>query len=92
MGIEIFMGTMMIFMMSLVFIIILGLFIFWVWTIIDVAKREFTNSNERLIWLLLLILLGFIPSIVYYIIVMQPDNNGVMREGKEKKENKKRKK
>jgi len=90
MSAEIFMGTMMITVMLLFFVLVIGLFVFWVWTIVDVAKRDFTNSNERLIWLLLIILLAPIPSLVYYIVVMRPNNKGVMKEGKtEKKKGKK---
>jgi len=85
MSAEIFMGTMMITVMLLFCVLVLGIFVFWVWTIVDVAKRDFSNSNERLIWLLLIILLGFVPSLIYYIVVMRPDNKGVMREGKKKK-------
>ena len=90
MSAEIFMGTMMVTVMLLCFVLVLGLFIFWVWTIVDVAKRDFTNSNERLLWLLLIILLSPIPSLIYYIVVMRPNNKGVMKEGKaEKKKGKK---
>lgn len=89
MSAEIFMGTMMIFVMLLFFVLILSLFIFWVWTIVDVAKRDFKNSNERLVWLLLIILLGFVPSLVYYIVVMRPDNKGVMKPQQEKRGKKK---
>ncbi len=84
MSAEIFMGIMMITVMLLFFILILGLFVFWVWTIVDVAKRDFTNSNERLVWLLFIILLAPIPSLVYYIVVMRPDNKGVMKEAEKK--------
>lgn len=89
MSAEIFMGTMMITVMMLCFVVVLGLFVFWVWTIVDVAKRDFKNNNERLLWLLLIILLGFVPSLVYYIVVMRPNNKGVMKEGKAEKKGKK---
>ncbi|MEK6920964.1 MAG: PLDc N-terminal domain-containing protein [Nanoarchaeota archaeon] len=79
--------TMILFMFFGIMLVILTI-IFWIWTIIDVARRDFKNSNERLIWLLLIILLGIIPSIVYYFVVMRPDNKGCMKVGK--KEGKKK--
>lgn len=79
------MGTAMISVMLLFMVLVLGLFVFWVWTIVDVVKRDFTNNNERLVWLLLIILLGFVPSLIYYIVVMRSDNKGVMKEGKKGK-------
>ena len=73
-----FVGAMFLFMIVVV-ILALAVAVFWIWTIIDVARRDFKNSNERLIWLLLIILLGIIPSLVYYFVVMRPDNKGVMK-------------
>ena len=33
-------------------------FAFWVWMIIDCAGRTFPKDNEKLVWLLLLVLIG----------------------------------
>jgi len=57
-------------------IIGLLLFVLWIVTIVDCAKRsndEFPGGgdNMKLVWLLLIILLGYIPSIVYYFMVMK---------------------
>lgn len=62
------------------FIGIVSLFlIFWIWVIVDVVKRDFENDNEKIIWLLLIILLGIIPSIVYYFVVIKPNNDGIIK-------------
>ncbi len=76
-----FVGAMFLFMIVVV-ILVLAFAVFWIWTIIDVARREFTNPNERLIWLLLIVLLGIIPSVIYYFFVMHPNNKGCMKKGK----------
>lgn len=81
-------STMILFMLFCLGLVILSI-IFWVWTIIDAVKRKFDNDNERLLWLLLIILLGIIPSIVYYFVVMRPNNRGVMKSSKEVKRKKK---
>ena len=89
MGAEVgFVGIMMLFMVVFIILAIL-LVILWVWTIVDAVRREFENTNERLVWLLLIVLLGIIPSIIYYFVVMRPDNKGVMKADKEGKKKKK---
>jgi beta-lactamase regulating signal transducer with metallopeptidase domain len=85
-------GGFMIFLMLLVFLTILFLVVFWVWTIVDAIKRNFENDSERLVWVLLFVLLGIIPSIVYYFVVMRPNNNGVMKKTVKKEIVKKSKK
>jgi heme/copper-type cytochrome/quinol oxidase subunit 2 len=59
-------------------LVIIGLllFILWIITIVDCAKRksgEFPGGGEnmKVVWLLLIILLGYIPSIIYYFMVMK---------------------
>ena len=56
--------------------------VFWVFMIVDVAQRldtEFTGAmqgrpspNEKMIWLLVVLLGGVVGSIVYYVVVMRP--------------------
>lgn len=46
--------------------IFLLLFVFWLWMLIDCAKREF---DDKALWIILLIFLNFIAAILYYFIV-----------------------
>jgi prolipoprotein diacylglyceryltransferase len=55
----------------LIFIIITT--IFWIWMIIDVAKRNFKNENDKILWILLVVLLGFIGAIIYYFVIKHPN-------------------
>ncbi len=50
------------------FFILLGLasFIFWIVEIIDVAKRQWADSNTKLVWLLVVILGHGLGALVYY--------------------------
>jgi len=55
-------------------IIVVGLLVFWIMMIVDVAKRDetqFPNStgNSKTIWLVVVILLGWIGGLVYYFAV-----------------------
>jgi len=53
--------------------IIIGSFVFWIWTIIDIAKRKFKNDNDRIIWILIVIFLGILGSIIYYFAYYLPN-------------------
>lgn len=58
-------------------ILLLPFFAFWIWMLIDVAKRKFPEGkeNERTIWLLIILLTSPITtfvgvgSIIYYFLV-----------------------
>ncbi len=51
--------------------IILGLLIlaFWLWIIIDCAKRKFRNDLEKIIWILVIIFTNWVGALVYLIAV-----------------------
>lgn len=45
--------------------ILLG--IFWIWSIVDCASKESSEGNEKIIWVLIIILLGWLGSLLYCI-------------------------
>ncbi len=47
--------------------IILGLFAFWVWMIIDCVTKE-TDQNQKIVWVIILALIGFIGAPLYLIV------------------------
>lgn len=59
----------------IIFIIALCIaaFVFWIMMLIDCIKREFKDSNEKVIWVLLMIFLHVLASILYYFIVKAKD-------------------
>jgi hypothetical protein len=46
----------------------LGFTVIWVLALIEIVRSEFKDKNERLIWLLLVILLPLIGTILYFAI------------------------
>lgn len=42
--------------------------VIWIWALIDVIRRQFTNQNDKTLWLIIVILLGWIGGIVYLIV------------------------
>lgn len=49
-------------------IIIVGIlgFVAWIWMIVDCSKRKKFKQGDRVMWILLLVLTGFIGMILYY--------------------------
>ena len=47
------------------FIFGIGGFILFLWALIDVIRREFPNQNEKILWIVLIILIGWLGPILY---------------------------
>lgn len=58
------------------FIIALGILatVFWILMIIDCAKRDFRDESTKVVWIVVLVLLGIIAAIVYYFAVKRPED------------------
>ncbi len=46
-------------------------FVFWIMMIVDVVKREFKKSEEKIVWLLIILFFHFIGALVYYFVVVR---------------------
>lgn len=44
----------------------LSCFAFWIWMIVDCVNNEPREGNDRVIWLLIIILLHFVGAVVYF--------------------------
>jgi len=44
-------------------------FVFWIWMLVDCAKRRFLNKTEKILWLVIIVLAGLMGSIIYLIVV-----------------------
>lgn len=65
--------------MLLIWLAIIGLailaFVFWIFMVIDVAKRKFKNDNDKILWILVIVLAGIIGAIIYYFVIKKPDKH-----------------
>ncbi len=50
-------------------------FIFWIFMIVDVAKRQFKQENDKILWILVVILAGIIGALIYYFVIKRPDKH-----------------
>ncbi len=60
-------------------------FLFWIFMIIDCAKRKTFQNNEQVVWILVLIFLHILGAILYYFIVKYPLKSKVDDKKKRKK-------
>jgi prolipoprotein diacylglyceryltransferase len=53
--------------MCIIGILVLLSSVFWIWMIVDCATNEPVNSNDKIVWLLVIILVHFVGALVYYL-------------------------
>jgi len=44
------------------------LLVFWIWMIIDCATKEPSEGNDKIIWILVIILTSWIGALIYYFV------------------------
>ena len=48
--------------------IALAFFAFWIWMLIDCAKNEPDEGNNKLIWILIIVFTQLIGALIYYFV------------------------
>ena len=51
------------------------IFIFWIWMIIDCAKRKFKKDIDKVVWILVIVFLSVLGATIYYFAVKVKDKN-----------------
>ncbi len=58
-------------------LLIFGVSIFgtvlWIWMLVDVVKRDFKKEDEKIIWVLVVILTHWIGALIYYFTIKKKD-------------------
>ncbi|MBU1726344.1 MAG: PLD nuclease N-terminal domain-containing protein [Candidatus Omnitrophica bacterium] len=62
------------------------LFIFWIKMIIDCAKREFANPNDKVIWIIVICLLQILGALIYWFVIKQKDKDQILVSRENKKD------
>ena len=57
----------------------LALIIFWIWMIVDCAKRKFKNDAEKIIWIVVVAVCGWVGALVYFIVIKSINPHGLAR-------------
>lgn len=62
-----------VFLVFLLIALFVFLFVFWIIMIVDVAKRDFKKENDKIVWILIVVLLGWFGGLIYYFVVKRKD-------------------
>ena len=41
---------------------------FWIWMMIDCASNESSEGNDKIVWMLVIALTGWIGALIYYVV------------------------
>lgn len=60
--------------------IIVGILLlaFWIWMLVDCAKRKFRNDVEKVIWIIAIVFCNWLGSLVYFIAVKSFNPQGLI--------------
>jgi len=66
-----FLGGMLVYAIFMIVMFAIGIFalVFWILMLIDVIKRDFKKENDKIMWVLIVVLAGIIGALIYYFIV-----------------------
>ncbi len=62
---------------GIMFIVGILAFLFWLWMIVDCAKRSLQNDVEKIVWLVIIVLGSWIGALVYFIVIRSINHNGL---------------
>ena len=61
------------FFFVLIFLLVVGSFVFWVWMLVDCVRRDYKKNDEKLIWVLIIVFAQIIGAIIYYFVIKRKD-------------------
>lgn len=56
-----------------IFAVALAGIIFWILMIIDAVKRKFPKEEDKIVWVLVVVLMGIIGALIYYLMIKKKD-------------------
>jgi hypothetical protein len=59
----------------LVVILAILALIFWIFMIVDCAKRKFKDENEKVVWIIVIVFANWIGALIYYFVVKRPNRH-----------------
>lgn len=46
----------------------IGVFAFWIWMLVDCLQKEPSEGNDKLIWMLVIVLANWVGALVYFFV------------------------
>jgi hypothetical protein len=59
-------GAVEVFVSIVVFLLALGAFVFWIWTLVECATKEAPVGNTKIVWVIIVAITGIIGALIYY--------------------------
>ena len=53
--------------------------IFWIWMLIDCANRKFKNDVEKILWIVIIVIGGWLGALVYLIVIRSSNPRGLAK-------------
>lgn len=66
-------GAFFFIMIFIIVVVSILAMVFWIFMLVDAAKRKFSNENDKIIWILVIVLAGIIGAIIYYFVIKVKD-------------------
>ena len=61
------------FFFALIFLSVIGSFVFWIWMLVDCVRRDYKKNDEKLIWVLIIVFAQIIGAIIYYFVIKRKE-------------------
>ncbi len=55
-------------MAALFFLLAVAGLVFWIWMIVDCATNEPSEGNDKIVWILIIVLTQIIGALIYYFV------------------------
>ncbi|MEK6800315.1 MAG: PLD nuclease N-terminal domain-containing protein [Nanoarchaeota archaeon] len=78
-GQQAFLFPFIVIMIAIIAILAILLFVFWIWMLVDCAKRDFKKENEKIVWILVIALVHWLGAAVYYFVVKNSNPKGISK-------------
>ncbi|MGA3028561.1 MAG: PLD nuclease N-terminal domain-containing protein [Bryobacteraceae bacterium] len=52
----------------IVFCLVVAVFAFWIWMIVDCATKEPNEGNEKLVWIVIIVFAQIVGALIYYFV------------------------
>lgn len=46
---------------------------FWIWMLVDSIKRKYKDENDKIVWVIVIVLTGILGAIIYYFVEKRKD-------------------
>lgn len=50
----------------LILLVVAGMFALWVAAIIDIVRSNFVDNNQKLVWIVIVVMIPFLGTILYF--------------------------